>query len=99
MSEGCHLSANPLSFKIPFSIFIEHKFPFDEGCDKVHKAPWTLFGEGRTPQQAYHLILKPTLSYESFISIFEKTMSALRLLSTELMNFDQIGLAVIRRVK
>lgn len=62
MSEGCHLSANPLSFKIPFSIFIEHKFPFDEGCDKVRRAPWILLGEGITPQQAYHLTVKPTLS-------------------------------------
>lgn len=60
MSEGCHSHADPLSFKIPFFIFIEHKFPFPEGCDKVRKAPWSLFGEGRTPQQAYHLILEPT---------------------------------------
>lgn len=62
MFEGCHASADTLSFKIPSSIFIEHKFPFAEGRDKVHRAPWTLFGEGRIPQQVYHLILKPTLS-------------------------------------
>lgn len=62
MSEGGHWSANSLSFKIPFYIFIKHKFPFAEGYDKVRRTPWTLFGEGRTPQQAYHLILKPTLS-------------------------------------
>lgn len=61
MFEGCHASADPLSFKIPSSIFIEHKFSFAKGCDKVHRAPWTVFSEGRTPQQAY-LILKPTLS-------------------------------------
>lgn len=55
--------------------------------------------EGGTPKLAYHLILQPTLNGESFILIFEKSVSASRLLSTELRNVYQIGLAVIREGK
>lgn len=51
-------------------------------------------GEETTPKEVYHLILKPTLNYKYFILIFEKSMSASHLLSTELTNLYPIGLAV-----
>lgn len=64
MSEGCLVSRSQLSFKTPFTVFFKHKFPFDEDCDKVLPGGSLepFLGEGRTPKQAYRLILKPTLN-------------------------------------